>query len=101
MSATSHIPLELALERCTEALEAARAGGWLRVEELVAERDKHLALGHPKDDRSLVIVQLLLQRNAELMALTAEAQGAVAQRLQQQKYSHRALSAYISSSEEA
>jgi hypothetical protein len=82
-------------------VEAGRAGGWLHVEALVAERDKHLALGHPKDDRSLVIMQLLLQRNAELMDLTAEAQSAIAQQLQQQKYSHRALSAYIASSEEA
>jgi Flagellar protein FliT len=96
----THIPLELAYELSVQALEAARAGEWDRVQELTPQRDAQLKLGHPRDARSADIVRILIEQNAQLLELAEHAKGSVDQQMQQHKYSHRALSAYIASSEQ-
>ena len=95
----THIPLELAYELSVQALEAARAGEWDRVQELTPQRDAQLRMGHPRDARSADIVRILIEQNAQLMELAEQAKGSVDQQMQQHKYSHRALSAYIASSD--
>jgi len=96
----THIPLELAYELSIKALEAARAGEWDRVQELTPQRDAQLRMGHPRDERSADIVRILIEQNTQLMDLAEQARDMVNQQMQQHKYSHRALSAYIASSEE-
>ena len=97
----THIPLELAYELSVRALEAARAGEWDRVHELTPQRDAQLKLGHPRDARSADIVRILIEHNAQLMDLAEQARDGVTQQMQQHKYSHRALSAYITSSDQS
>lgn len=96
----THIPLELAYELSVKALEAARAGEWEHVQELTPQRDAQLKLGHPRDARSADIVRILIEHNAQLMGLAEQARASVNEQMQQHKYSHRALSAYIASSEQ-
>jgi hypothetical protein len=96
----THIPLELAYELSVQALEAARAGDWNRVQELTPQRDAQLRLGHPRDSRSADIVRILIEQNAQLLDLAEQAKGGINEQMQQHKYSHRALSAYIASSEQ-
>ena len=96
----THIPLELAYEFSVQALEAARAGEWDRVQALTPQRDAQLKLGHPQDSRSADIVRILIEQNAQLLDLAEQARGGINQQMQQHKYSHRALSAYIASSEQ-
>lgn len=100
MTEQTHIPLELAYEFSVQALEAARAGEWDRVHDLTPQRDAQLKLGHPRDARSADIVRILIEQNAQLMDLVERARGMVDEQMQQHKYSHRALSAYIASSEQ-
>ena len=96
----THIPLELAYELSVQALAAARAGDWDRVQELTPQRDAQLKLGHPNDSRSADIVRILIEQNAQLLELAEQARGSIDQQMLQHKYSHRALSAYIASSEQ-
>ncbi|HEX7817093.1 flagellar protein FliT [Dyella sp.] len=96
----THIPLELAYELSLQALEAARMGDWERVQELTPQRDAQLRMGHPRDERSADIIRILIEHNAQLMDLADAARHEVNAQIQQQKYSHRALSAYIASSDQ-
>ncbi|MGC1547657.1 MAG: hypothetical protein WA777_03940 [Rhodanobacter sp.] len=88
--------LQRALEISAQMHAAAEQGEWTRVVELDIERQSWI--GHPPSEPSHGEALMALQESNRLLlerATTAHAE--IEHQLEQHKYNHRALSAYITS----
>ncbi len=99
MNAAAHAPLDQALQLGTLMLGAAQQRDWAIVASMSPDYDAAIREGVAGASVSHRLLQQIEQQHQQLVQLTTQAREGVAQELEQQRRSHRALSAYLDSSE--
>lgn len=78
-----------------EMLVAAKAGQWESVDALSAQCDALVRQPHAEDEASRDAMQTLVQQHLVVCELAGVARDDVARKLEQHRYGHRAVSAYL------
>ena len=99
MNGATHAPLDQALQLGTLMLGAAQQKDWAIVASMSPDYDAAIREGAAGEAVSLSLLQQIEQQHQQLVQLTAQARDGVVQALEQQRRNHRALSAYLDSSE--
>lgn len=99
MSGTAHAPLDQALQLGTLMLGAAQQKEWTIVASMRPDYDAAIREGASSASVSCSLLQQIEHQHQQLVQLTAQARDSVAHELEQQRRNHRALSAYLDSSE--
>ena len=96
MSAAVNV-LERALQLTRNMLEAARAGEWLQLIELEAEREPWLLRQHASDAASLAQLGEILAYDRQLQTVVGKERDSIARQWQRETDSTRAIAAYTHS----
>ena len=96
---TGRAGLARALQLSGLMLEAAQAGHWEAMPVLQQECDALLRCEHPADEATRDTLHALQERHLKLLELAALARDAIGHDLGQHRRNHRALSAYLDSSQ--
>ncbi|MGH8157249.1 MAG: hypothetical protein ACREPQ_03965 [Rhodanobacter sp.] len=91
--------LERALELSAQMLLAAQAGDWANVTTLQAQCDALLRCNHAGNDVTRTALLELQRQYRNVTGLAGQAREAIALELGRHRHSHRALSAYLVSSD--
>ncbi|MFA6230065.1 MAG: hypothetical protein WC617_07785 [Rhodanobacter sp.] len=99
MNGAAHAPLDQALQLGTLMLGAAQQKDWAIVASMSPDYDAAIREGASTATVSYSLLMQIEQQHQQLVQLTAQAREGVARALEQQGRNHRALSAYLDSSE--
>lgn len=94
-----HAELDRALRLSAQMLDAAQAGRWETMPALQAQCDALVRGEHPADEATRSALQTLQERHLKLLELAGSARDAIGHDLGRHRHNHRALSAYLGSSQ--